>query len=90
MNRDYGVQVAHIAVVCFAGVKQEVRRRKGSSDAHCNRCRFNDLESTTASDKKSNFLHRHAQGENEKSFAPATFWVLLACVWSPRESKSGI
>ena len=75
MNRDYGVQVARIAGVCFAGVRHEVRRHKESSDAHCNRCRFNDLESKAASDKKSNYLHRHTQGENEKWFAPVAFQV---------------
>ena len=70
MNREYGVRVAHIAGVCFAGVRGAGRGRTGPSDKGCNRSGINDLKGSPASTQMSKYLHRHIQGEKEKAIVP--------------------
>lgn len=71
MNREYGVLVARIAGVCFAGVKAAGRGRRGSSGNGYNRNLINDLGNKVAGAKKSKYLHRDQQGEKVKRVAPA-------------------
>ena len=73
MNREYGVWVAHIAGVSFAGVKGAVRDRRSSPGFGCNRNRINELGNGIASAQKSKCLHRQKQGEKRKAFAAVTW-----------------
>jgi hypothetical protein len=68
MNREYGVRVAHIAGVCFAGMEAAIRGHRQSSGAGCNRSRINDLEKALAGPKKSKYLHKYVRGEKVKAF----------------------
>src|SRR5882672_57277 len=70
-NRDFGVQVALINVVSFAGVKTATRGRRGSSGSCYNRRRINDLGSEAEGAKMSYYFHRYLLGANVKLVIPA-------------------
>jgi len=86
----FGVLVAAIHGVRFAGVKPASRGRRGSSGSCYNRRRINDLGSGAASAKMIDYFHRHAQGENVKRFVLVAGGPLSGTTPNYGATKKGI
>jgi hypothetical protein len=73
-HSEFGVLVALIKDVRFAGVKIASRGRKGSSGSCYNRCRINNLGMRAVNAKIGHYCHGHSQGIKVKSFVPVSEW----------------
>jgi hypothetical protein len=74
MNREYGVQVAHSAGVCFAGARKAVKGSRGLSGTGHNRSGISNLAGTVVRTKMSKYLRMYAKGGNVKWFVPVDLW----------------